>query len=88
MKILIPTQLQKITKSAELECDAPRIHSLISSLCLSFPELTSRILDKDMNLNKFINFYVNDEDIRFLDGENTKLNKDDVISIIAATAGG
>ncbi len=91
MKLLIPLQLQKLVDNKqELEVDnyISTISSLISWLKQYYPSLYERLTDKDANLNKFINWYVNDEDIRFLAGENTELSQNDIISLIPAIAGG
>ena len=64
------------------------IYELLLGLCGSYHGLTERLYNKDGKLNKFVNIFVNDEDIRFLNGEETKLKKDDVISIVPAVAGG
>lgn len=94
VKILIPTQFQKITGSgvaiyyiedAEKGFD---IRHILSKLMADYPSLTERLLDKNAQLNKFINIFVNDEDIRFLNGEDTMLQQGDIISLIPAIAGG
>ena len=50
--------------------------------------MKNRLCDESGNVRRFINLYVNNEDIRFLDGVGTKLNDGDVVSIIPAIAGG
>jgi len=90
MKILIPIQLQKIIGKSEIESNADSIDSLLVELCLEYTNLKSRLFSNngDGDLNKFINIYVNDEDIRFLNFLKTELKPTDVVSIVPAVAGG
>ena len=89
VKVLIPTPLQKLTNNqAELECEGSTINELLNSLESSCPGIKNRLCDDSGSLRRFVNFYVNDEDIRFLDNTNTGLKDGDVVSIIPAIAGG
>lgn len=89
VKVLIPTPLQKFTKNqATLECSGSTIHELLDSLEQSCPGIKARLCDDQGQLRRFINFYVNSEDIRFLDGANTSLSDGDEVSIVPAVAGG
>jgi sulfur-carrier protein len=89
VKVLIPTPLQKFTnEQAALECSGGTISELINSLDQSCPGIKARLCDDDGKLRRFINFYVNSEDIRFLDGANTALKDGDEVSIVPAVAGG
>lgn len=89
VKVLIPTPLQKFTKNqATLECDGGTINELMDSLEQSCPGIKARLCDDQGNLRRFVNFYVNSEDIRFLDGANTTLQDGDEVSIVPAVAGG
>lgn len=89
VKILIPTPLQKFTSDkATIECDGATIAELLDSLEQSCPGIKSRLCDDSGELRRFINFYVNSEDIRFLDGQNTALQAGDEVSIVPAVAGG
>lgn len=89
VKVRIPTPLQKLTDNqAEVEADGSNIQELITDLIGRYPGLRERIYDENGNLRRFINIYVNDEDIRFLNGEATILKEGDVVSIIPAIAGG
>ncbi len=89
VKVLIPTPLQKFTKNqATLECDGGTINELMDSLEQSCPGIKARLCDDQGNLRRFVNFYVNSEDIRFLDGANTPLSDGDEVSIVPAVAGG
>ncbi|AFY71701.1 molybdopterin synthase subunit MoaD [Thalassoporum mexicanum PCC 7367] len=89
VKVLIPTPLQQLTKNqAAVECDGHDINEILDSLETNFPGVKARICDDQGNLRRFVNFYVNSEDIRFLEGPQTKLSDGDEVSIIPAIAGG
>ena len=89
VKVLIPTPLQKFTNNqATVECDGGNIDQLIDSLETSCPGIKSRICDETGKPRRFLNLYVNSEDIRFLDNTDTTLNDGDEVSIVPAVAGG
>ncbi|HEY9644538.1 MAG TPA: MoaD/ThiS family protein [Coleofasciculaceae cyanobacterium] len=89
VKVLIPTPLQKFTRDqAAIECNGASITDLLDSLDQDFPGIKARLCDDQGELRRFINFYVNSEDIRFLDGKNTALQEGDEVSIVPAVAGG
>ncbi|NJN88130.1 MAG: MoaD/ThiS family protein [Leptolyngbyaceae cyanobacterium SL_7_1] len=89
VKVLIPTPLQKFTSDqATIECDGATIAELLDALEQSCPGIKARLCDDSGQLRRFINFYVNSEDIRFLDGQNTALQAGDEVSIVPAVAGG
>jgi molybdopterin converting factor small subunit len=87
--VLIPTPLQKFTKdNASLHVKAKSIQELVDALEQSFPGIKQRICDEEGKLRRFLNLYVNSEDIRFLDGQTTLLQDGDEVSIVPAVAGG
>jgi sulfur-carrier protein len=89
VKVLIPTPLQKLTNDqATVECQATTIADLVESLDQNCPGIKARLCDDQGELRRFVNFYVNNEDIRFLDGKGTTLQDGDEVSIIPAIAGG
>lgn len=90
VKVLIPTPLQKFTnEQATINCDgANSISELLESLEQSCPGIKARLCDDQGQLRRFINFYVNSEDIRFLEGASTPLAAGDEVSIVPAVAGG
>jgi sulfur-carrier protein len=89
VKVLIPTPLQKFTNDqASIECEGANIVELLNALDSSFPGIKTRLCDDSGELRRFVNFYVNSEDIRFLDGKETVLNDGDEVSIVPAVAGG
>ena len=89
VKVRIPTPLQKLTKDqAEVLCQAASINEMLAELEKQHPGVKERLCDAEGKLRRFVNIYVNEEDIRFLQGQDTKLKEGDDISIIPAIAGG
>lgn len=89
VKVLIPTPLQNLTDNQPtLECDANNVAELIDSLEQSCPGIKARLCDDQGKPRRFLNFYVNSEDIRFLEGTDTSLKDGDEVSIVPAVAGG
>ena len=89
VKVRVPTPLQKITQNKpEVETTGKTIRELIDSLEKNYPGLKERICDPNGKLRRFVNVYVNDEDIRFLKNEETPVKDGDEVSIIPAIAGG
>jgi sulfur-carrier protein len=87
--VLVPTVLQKFTNNqAVLECSASNISELFTSLEETYPGIQGRLRKPEGEPLRFLNFYVNSEDIRFLDGIATPLNDGDEVSIVPAVAGG
>lgn len=89
VKVRIPAPLQKITQNKqEVSAEAENIKGLIWDLEKQFPGIKYRLLDENGRIRRFINFYVNDEDIRFLKQDETPLSDGNEVSIIPAIAGG
>lgn len=89
VRVLIPTPLQRLTQNqAEVMAEGSDVHELISHLDTQFPGVKSRLCDENGMLRRFVNIYINDEDIRFLKGEATPLKDGDEVSIVPAIAGG
>ena len=89
IKVRIPTPLQKLTNNqGEVLCEANNINELLASLEKQYPGIQERLCDTEGKLRRFVNVYVNEEDIRFLQGQDTALKTGDDISIIPAIAGG
>lgn len=87
--VKIPTPLQKLTQNqAEVQVNASNLKELIDDLDKKFPGIKGRLYDDQGKLHRFINFYVNEEDVRFLQQEETPLKDGDEVSIIPAIAGG
>jgi sulfur-carrier protein len=89
VKVLIPTPLQKFTNNqAAIECTGTNIDELIEALETNCPGIKARICDESGKPRRFLNLYVNSEDIRFLEGTDTALQDGDEVSIVPAVAGG
>jgi sulfur-carrier protein len=89
VKVLVPTALQQFTNNqSTLECSGNSVTELLDSLEKACPGIKSRICDEQGQLRRFLNVYVNSEDIRFLDGAGTSLKDGDEVSIVPAVAGG
>ncbi len=89
VKIRIPTPLQKLTNNqSEVEVSGSNVKAALAALEEKHPGLRERLYDEKGILRRFINFYVNDEDIRFLKSEDTALKDGDELSIVPAIAGG
>lgn len=87
--VRIPTPLRRLTdQKDEVDVKAKRISDMIEELEKQFPGIKERLCDENGNVRRFINLYVNNEDIRFLKGADTELNENDIVSIIPAIAGG
>lgn len=87
--VLIPTPLQKFSQDqASLDLEAKNIQELIEALEQACPGMKERICDKEGKLRRFLNFYVNGDDIRFLEGQTTPLPDGAEVSIVPAVAGG
>ena len=88
-KVRIPTPLRKLTNNEEVvEVTAKNIGEAIAELQSRFPGIQERLVDEKGEVRRFVNVYVNEEDIRFLQGSQTPLKDGDEISIIPAIAGG
>jgi sulfur-carrier protein len=89
VQVLIPTPLQKFTNDeATAELTATSVDGLLDALEGRYPGIKGRLCDEAGKLRRFLNVYVNSEDIRFLDNQNTLLNDGDEVSIVPAVAGG
>jgi molybdopterin synthase sulfur carrier subunit len=89
IKVRIPTPLRPLTKGqGEVEATAANISEMIETLNSAHPGLKDRLCDDKGELRRFVNIYVNEEDIRFLNGKDTSLKDGDEVSIVPAIAGG
>ncbi len=87
--VRIPTPLRKYTEGREaVEVSAATVRDLIDALEAAHPGIRERIVDDSGAVRRFVNIFVGDEDIRFLDGIDTKVSDGDEVSIVPAIAGG
>ena len=89
VSVLIPTPLRNLTQGQDtVEAEAANVSVLVDVLEAQYPGMGGRLRGDDGTLRRFINIYVNDEDIRFLNGAETPLKDGDQVSIVPAIAGG
>jgi len=89
VQVLIPTPLRKFTANEETVHVSPgTISAIIDDLEQQFPGIKARLTDDSGELRRFINIYLNEEDIRFQSGKDTVAADGDAISIVPAIAGG
>ncbi len=89
VKVRIPTPLRKLTHDEEVVNVTPgSIGGIITELQNRYPGIKERLLDEKGEVRRFVNVYVNEEDIRFLQNQQTPVKDGDEVSIIPAIAGG
>lgn len=89
IRVRIPAPLRSITGGeSEVSVEGSSVGGALGELESRFPEMRARLRDQDGELRRFVNLYVNGEDIRFLSGLETALKSGDEMSIIPAVAGG
>ncbi|HEY7854896.1 MAG TPA: MoaD/ThiS family protein [Terriglobales bacterium] len=88
-QVRIPAPLQRFTDGAEaVACEAANLPALLTELTTRFPELKDRLCEPDGRPRRFFNVYINDEDIRFLGGNNYEFAAGDEVLILPSIAGG
>lgn len=88
-KILIPTPLRQYAGGADsVEIEASNAGDALKRLVEAHPDLKKQLFNDEGKLRSFVNVYVSDEDIRYLDREKTEVKPDDTISIVPSIAGG
>ncbi len=87
--VLIPQPLRNLTNNqSKVTGEGATLESLVSNLEGSYPGMRERVMDEGGQLRRFVNIYVNGEDVRFVDGLGTALKDGDEVSIVPAVAGG
>jgi molybdopterin synthase sulfur carrier subunit len=87
--VRIPAPLRKLTDGkSEVSVEGKSVAALVDALEAAHPGLKERLCDEAGGIRPFVNVYVNDEDIRFMNGPETPLNDGDAVSIVPAIAGG
>jgi molybdopterin converting factor small subunit len=88
-KVKIPTPLRQYTGGdAEVEVGGQTAGETLGNLATEYPDLKQHLYTGDGKLRSFVNVYKGDEDIRYLDGQDTEVSEDDELSIIPSIAGG
>ena len=89
VRVRIPTPLRAVTKgNAEVEAKGETVDDVIVDLECQYPGLRERLVDETGELRRFVNIYVNQEDIRFMQNRETILKDGDEVAIVPAIAGG
>ena len=88
-EVRLPTVLRaQADGQASVAAEGATIGELFNTLIAKYPGLQANLLDEQGGLHKFVNVYKNDDDIRYLEGLDTKVDEGDVVSILPAVAGG
>ncbi len=89
VKVKVPTILRQLVGgAAEVDGHGETVRDLLQDLERRYPGVTGRILTDDGRLHRFVNLYVNDEDVRYLGSLETEVQAGDTVSILPAVAGG
>ena len=89
VSVRIPTPLRKFTDGKdEVEASGNTVTEVVDNLEANFPGIKEKLCDESGKLRKFLNIYLNDEDIRFMDSLDTELRDGDSLALIPAIAGG
>ena len=89
VKVTVPTQLRSLTDGAsEVEAQGRTIYEVVRDLESRHPGFGERLLDESGSIRRFVNLYLDDEDVRFLQGLETEVGDKARLSIIPAVAGG
>ena len=87
--VLVPTPLRRLTGGqAKVEVDGADVGTLILAIDSQYPGVKDKLLDDDGNIKRFINVFVNDAEVRSLQGLHTPVGTQDKVSIVPAMAGG
>jgi sulfur-carrier protein len=89
VKVIIPAQLRQYTEDqSSVEVEASNVGEVLTQVDAKFPGIKERICESDGRIRRFVNVFVNGDDVRALDGPDTSVKDGDEISIIPAVAGG
>jgi molybdopterin converting factor small subunit len=89
MKILVPTPLRQYAgKQPAVDVEATTVGEALNALTATYPDLRKHLYSEDGKLRAFVNLYLNDEDIRYLEKDQTSVKNGDTLSIVPSIAGG
>ena len=88
VEVRVTSVLQKVTGSKSIQADGATIAEVLQGVNERFPGFREQITMEDGSLHRFVNIYINDEDIRFMQQLDTPVESGDVVSILPALAGG
>jgi molybdopterin converting factor small subunit len=88
-KVRVPTQLRTLTDGAsEVEADGATVGEILQALDAAHPGFAERLFDETGKLRRFVNVFVAEEDVRFLQGVDSPVAEGQTVSIVPAVAGG
>ena len=89
VELRLPTLLRPAAEGqASVALEGATVGEVLSQLVATYPALSGQVLTEEGSLHRFVNVYVNDDDVRYLDNLSTAVSSSDVISILPAVAGG
>jgi adenylyltransferase/sulfurtransferase len=89
VKVLIPTALRPYSNNADsVDLPGDNVDQVLGNLVSTYPDLKKHLFTEDGKVRNFVNVYVNDDDVRYLDNGDSKVGPGDVISIVPSVAGG
>lgn len=89
VKVHVTSVIQKVVDGQrEFDSDGATVGELLTNIEQQYPGFAAQIMTADGALHRFVNIYLNDEDVRFLGGKDTPLSDGDTVSILPALAGG
>jgi molybdopterin converting factor small subunit len=89
MKILVPTPLRQYAgKQPAVDVEATTVGEALNALTSTYPDLRKHLYSDDGKLRAFVNLYLNDEDVRYLQKDQTAVKNSDTLSIVPSIAGG
>lgn len=89
VRVRIPTQLRSLSGGAgEVEVEGATVGDALKALDVAHPGFAERLFDESGNLRRFVNVFMGEEDIRFLDGLGTPVQPGALVSVVPAVAGG
>jgi MoaD family protein len=89
VKVRVPTTLRTLTGGkSEVEVEAETVGEVVQALEQAHPGFADRLVGEDGKLRRFVNVFLADDDVRFLDGLDTKVPDGETVSILPAVAGG
>ena len=88
VEVRVTATLRTLVGAKAVESEGATVAELLANLDSAFPGFKAQISGEDGQLHRFVNIYLNDEDIRYLQAQDTLLNDGDVVSILPALAGG
>ena len=88
IEVKVTSVLQRVLGARSVQSEGETVGELLNNMNAAYPGFREQITMEDGSLHRFVNIYINDEDIRFLQSLDTPIKEGDVLSILPALAGG